>query len=218
MNPAEEIALWADKLRDLSAQGLHFSKDIYDQERYRAIQDVALSMLALASGQELETLEPLRSTIFSHFTPLIGGDAAVIDNAGRILLIQRADNGRWAMPGGALEVGETPAEGVMREVLEETGVPCRPMSLVGIFDVRPSGVAGLHHLYLITFLCRPLGGKANAPPTHANEVLGTAWFEEDKLPDNLHFTARQRIGEAFRVWREGGPAYFDEPPVPMASG
>jgi ADP-ribose pyrophosphatase YjhB (NUDIX family) len=47
-------------------------------------------------------------------------DAAIFDHSGRILLIQRADNGRWAMPGGAAEVGETPSEAVVREVREET--------------------------------------------------------------------------------------------------
>jgi hypothetical protein len=66
-------------------------------------------MLALASGNDLRTLQPLRGTIFSQFTPLIGGDAAIIDHAARILLIQRSDDGRWAMPGGALEDGEPPA-------------------------------------------------------------------------------------------------------------
>jgi 8-oxo-dGTP pyrophosphatase MutT (NUDIX family) len=170
-----------------------------------------MEMLALVSGQEIGALEPLRAILFSYFTSLIGGDAAIIDEQARILLIQRADNGEWAMPGGALDVGETPAEGVLREVLEETGLLCRPVALVGIFDIRPSGVTGLHHLYLITFLCRPLDGAAIIPPSHANEVLATEWFEEDKLPDELHFTAQQRIGEAFRVWRDGGPTFFDKP-------
>jgi 8-oxo-dGTP pyrophosphatase MutT (NUDIX family) len=211
LTPAEQIALWADKLRDLSAQGLHFAEDIYDRERYQAVQEVALAMLAMASGQSLEALEPLRATVFSHFTPLIGGDAAVIDGQGRILLIQRADNGNWAMPGGALDVGETPAEGVLREVLEETGLPCEPVALVGIFDVRPSGVTGLHHLYLITFLCKPVDGAEPAPPSHANEVLDIGWYRQDELPDNLYFTAQMRIDEAFRVWRDGGPAFFDYP-------
>jgi len=208
---AEQIALWADKLRDLSAEGLHFSGDSYDQERYRAVQDVALAMLALASGRDLESLEPLRGTIFAKFTPLIGGDAAVIDDLGQLLLIQRADNGTWAMPGGALQVGETPAEGILREVLEETGISCQPVALVGIFDIRPSGLTGLHHLYLITLLCRPAEGMGSAMPTHAHEVLDTGWFAEHDLPEDLHFASKRRIREAFRVWKSGGPAFFDTP-------
>jgi 8-oxo-dGTP pyrophosphatase MutT (NUDIX family) len=48
----------------------------------------------------------------------------VIDPQGRILLMQRTDDRKWAMPGGGLEVGETPAAGVVREAFEETGVRC----------------------------------------------------------------------------------------------
>ncbi len=89
--------------------GLHFSKNIHDEAAFRAVQTIAMEMLALATGESLAQVEPLRDPIFSRPTPLAGGDAAVIDGEGRILLIQRADNGKWAMPGGALEVGETPA-------------------------------------------------------------------------------------------------------------
>ena len=122
MLSARQIALWADRLRDISALGLHFTDSRYDRERYQAVQNVAMVMLVAATGEPVEELELLRATIFSHPTPLSVGDAAVIDDEGRILLVRRADNQKWAMPGGALEVGETPAEGVVREALEETGV------------------------------------------------------------------------------------------------
>ena len=67
------------------------------------------------------------------------------------------------MPGGALEVGETPAEGVLREVLEETGVHCRPVALVGIFDSRYCHTPHPLHRYHVSFLCEPLPDVASAP-------------------------------------------------------
>jgi hypothetical protein len=139
MKPAQRIALWADRLRDISAMGLHFTRNPYDSENYQHLQDIALEMLALAAGEPLENLEPLRATVYARPTPLAVGDSAVIDPDGRLLMVRRADNGMWAMPGGALEVGETPAEGVVREVLEETGVHCRPVAMVGVFDSRLCG-------------------------------------------------------------------------------
>lgn len=209
MNPAGQIALWADRLRDLAAMGLHFAENIYDRERYRTVQDVAMAMEALATGASLDELEPLRATVFSHATPFVGGEAAVIDRAGRILLIRRADNGRWAMPGGALEVGETPAEGVLREVLEETGVACEALALIGVFDARLQGLASPHHIYLVNFLCRPLDGVEAGSPSHANEVLDVAWFDAAGLPANIHPGTLTRIEEGYRLWRDGGPAFFD---------
>jgi 8-oxo-dGTP pyrophosphatase MutT (NUDIX family) len=206
---AQQIALWADKLRDLSAEGLQFTGDLYNQERYRAVQEVSMAMLALAVDEPAADLEPLRAPVFSHRTPFVGGDAAVIDDAGRILLIRRSDDGRWAMPGGALEVNETPAEGVLREVLEETGLPCQAVALVGVFDSRLCGVASRHHLYIITFLCRPVDGAGVGAPSHANEVLDIRWFAQDALPGDMHPGTASRMSVALRLWQNGGDAFFD---------
>jgi mutator protein MutT len=209
MTPAEQIASWADKLRDISAMGLHFSKSIHDQDAFRAVQTIAMEMLAWATGESLEQIEPLRASVFSRPTPMSVGDAAVINDKGQILLVQRADNGKWAMPGGAFEVGETPAEGVVREALEETGVHCRAISLVGVFDSRLCSTPTRHHLYQFVFLCEPSNQERVEPPSHAIEVLGTGWFPEDGLPEDLDPGHRSRIPEAFRVWHGDSRAFFD---------
>ena len=133
----------------------------------------------------------------------------MIDGEGRILLIRRADNGKWAMPGGALEVGETPATGVVREALEETGVHCRPVALVGVFDSRLCGTTSRHQLYMFVFLCEPLDCPESVEPSHALEVTDKGWFAEDGLPEDLDPGHRFRIPEAFRVWRGEGRAFFD---------
>ena len=209
MNPAEQIALWADKLRDVSAMGLMFVKSVYDETAYRAVQTVALEMMAMASSEPLGQIEPLRTTIFANPTPLSCGDAAIIDDAGRILLIQRADNGMWAMPGGAFEVGETPAQGAAREALEETGVRCEPIALVGVFDSRLCGFKIRHHVYAFLFLCRPLADPIGHP-SHAIEVKQTDWFAEHELPAEIDPGHRTRIPEAFRVWHGDRSAFFDK--------
>lgn len=207
---AQRLGLWADILRDCSARGLHFASNIYDQDNYRKIQQVALELLALASAQSLPEIEPLRTTIFARSGALPAGDAAVIDPTGRILLIRRADNGLWAMPGGGLEVGETPAQGVIREVLEETGIACEAIALVGVYDSRLCGTLSLHHLYQFMFLCRPLPHiQALDPASHAHEVKEMDWFYEHALPDDLDPGHVRRIPDAFRVWHGDQQAYFD---------
>jgi ADP-ribose pyrophosphatase YjhB (NUDIX family) len=113
------------------------------------------------------------------------------------------------MPGGALEVGETPAEGVVREVLEETGVQCRILSLVGVFDSRLCGTVSRHHLYQFTFLCQPLSQEQGEEPSHAVEILDQGWFPEDGLPEEMDPGHASRIPEAFRVWHGDGRAFFD---------
>jgi ADP-ribose pyrophosphatase YjhB (NUDIX family) len=212
MKLAQQIALWADRLRDISAMCLLFAKNVHDQIAYREVQSIAMEMLALATGESPQEIEPLRATVFARPTPLVAGDAAVIDDEGRILLIRRADNGMWAMPGGALDVGETPAEGVQREALEETGLPCRALSLVGVFDSRRCGSVTPHHLYHFVFLCQPLAQEPDPEPSHGFEVLETGWFPEYALPEDIDPGHVSRIPEAFRVWRGDQRGFFDVNP------
>ena len=209
MTPAQQIALWADRLRHMAASGLRFAPTLYDHERYQAIQDMAMEMLAFATAESPASLEPLRATVFSHVTPFSTGDAAIIDDAGRILLIQRADNGLWAMPGGGLDVGETPAQGSVREALEETGVASEAVALVGVFDSRLCGSVSRHHLYHFVFLCRPVEGAPLVEPSHRHETLATGWFTEEELPSALDPGHVGRIPWAFRVWRGEATAFFD---------
>jgi len=209
MTLADKLVMWAEKLRDVSAMGLRFAKNVYDREHFKVVQDIAMEMHALATDTPLVEMEPLRASIFSRPMPFPVGDAAVIDDEGRILLIRRADNGLWAMPGGALEVGETPAEGVVREAFEESGVRATPVALVGVFDSRLCGTVSCHHVYHFVFLCHPVDGHAAETPPYAHETLGSAWFAEDALPPDMDPGHVTRIPHAFRIWRREGAAFFD---------
>jgi 8-oxo-dGTP pyrophosphatase MutT (NUDIX family) len=206
---AQQLALWADQLRHMSATGLLFCKDPYDLENYQNIQTIALEMLAQANGQTAADLEPLRQTIMSRPTPISVGDGAVIGANGRILLIQRADSKRWAMPGGGLDVGETPAQGVVREIREETGYETRVQAFVGVHDSRFTGGKTLFQLYHFLFLCTPLTAEPSHAIQHPQEVLDVGWFAEDNLPTEMEPGHVSRIPEAYRIWRGEKRPYFD---------
>lgn len=210
---AQQLALWADQLRELAAMGLRYAEDQYNRDRFQAIQDISVGMLAMATNEPVGDMAALLAPVMSHATPFCVGDAAVINDNGQMLLIQRADNGLWAMPGGAFEVGETPAEGAVREAFEETGVRCKPVALVGVFDSRFLGTLTRHHLYQFVFLCQPLNeGRAEAI-SHVNEILNTGWFAADSLPPTLDPGHVSRIPEAFRVWRGDQRPFFDRIPA-----
>ena len=206
--PAQQIALWADKLRDMSAMGLHYTKDIYDKQRYRDIQTMAMEMHALATGDKLETLEPLRDVIYSRPMPIVGASAFVFEGE-RLLLIRRADDQKWALPGGALEVGEAAAQGAEREALEESGVHCKAVKLVGVFDGRFIGRPSRHHIYHLVFACQPTGEPDTLPPSHAVETMGKAWFDMNALPANLSGGHERFIEESLNVLH-GSPPFFDQ--------
>jgi 8-oxo-dGTP pyrophosphatase MutT (NUDIX family) len=208
LSPSETIALWADKLRDLSAAGLKYSENIYDRDRYAALQEMAMEMLAFATTQPIETISPLKETVFSRMSPVVAGAAAVINSEGKILLMRRADDKLWVMPGGQMEVGESPAEAVARETYEETGIRCIPKALSGIYDSRIWDTGRVQHVYKFTFWCEPVSEQAEAP-SHSYETLEIGWFDGSNLPEDLYQGHAKRIFDAYQVRKGNAQAHFD---------
>lgn len=180
MDVANRLRQLGDELRSLAEEGLHYSREEpYHRERYQRLRRVAASVFAVADENDVEHIEKTVFSQLTHRAPIACGDAAILDDAGRILLIQRADDGLWAMPGGGFHVGETPAEGVAREAVEETGVEVEVTELVGVFDSRHCETRSALQLYQFVFLCRPVSSSS---PTTPHEVLDQRWFGHDDLP------------------------------------
>ncbi len=133
----------------------------------------------------------LRAHIGHDLLLLPGVSAVVRDGAGRILLARRSDNGRWSLPAGIIDPGEQPADAVLREVFEETGVHAEIERLGGVATHPVVYPNGDECEYLnVWFRCRAVGG---APRADGDESLEVGWFAPDALPD-LDDWARLRIG------------------------
>ncbi|MFJ4678032.1 MULTISPECIES: NUDIX hydrolase [unclassified Kitasatospora] len=111
----------------------------------------------------------------------LSGITAVVVEDGRILLNRRSDTGRWALLHGIVEPGEQPADTVVREVREETGVTVRPERITSVLTLPAFACAnGDRVQYLdLAFRCRPLSGEATV---NDDESLAVAWFPLDALP------------------------------------
>jgi mutator protein MutT len=112
--------------------------------------------------------------------PCVGVGAVVI-HEGRVLLIKRGKPpllGRWVVPGGTLEPGETLEQAVVREVLEETGVRVRPRELVSVFDkIEREDGRLLYHFVIVDYLCDYLGGT----PCAASDAQEVAFVSREEL-------------------------------------
>jgi 8-oxo-dGTP pyrophosphatase MutT (NUDIX family) len=126
----------------------------------------------------------LRAKVGHDMLWLPGVTAVVFDADGRVLLVKRADNGRWALVTGILEPGEQPAVGALREVEEETGVIAEAERLLSVTALPlVEYVNGDRTLYLdVTFRCRAVSGEARV---NDDESVDVGWFALDELPDLL---------------------------------
>lgn len=122
------------------------------------------------------------AVVSKPITPLVGCDVFVVDQSSRVLLVRRSDNGRWALPGGCQDLGETPAECAGREMREETGYEVKLTRLLGVFSsIRYEYVHYPWKENEFTHVCFAgiiIGGKM-APSPETPEV---AFFAESELP------------------------------------
>ncbi len=126
-------------------------------------------------------LNALRQHVGHGLLLLPGVTAVVFDDAGRILLGERADNGQWALIAGVMDPGEQPAETIVREVYEETAVHVVPERVTSVLTQPPTVYpTGDRCEYVdITFRCRAVGGEARV---NDDESLAVGWFALDDLP------------------------------------
>jgi ADP-ribose pyrophosphatase YjhB (NUDIX family) len=123
--------------------------------------------------------------------------AVIFDGRHRLLLQQRSDGGQWGLPGGSVEIGESVADAVVREVREETGLTVRPQRIVGVYSepglqiVRyPDG--NVWHYVSVCFECAVQSGEL----TTCDETLALEYFPLRRLPRTLLPNHRVRIRDA----------------------
>ncbi|MEU2439420.1 NUDIX domain-containing protein [Streptomyces rubradiris] len=122
--------------------------------------------------------------------------AVVVDDAGRILLQRRRDNGMWALPGGAMNLGESLPDCAVRETLEETGYEVEITGIVGTYTdprhVFAYDDGEVRQEFSICFLARPLSGQLAV----SEESTEVRWFdpaEIDALP--MVASIRKRLND-----------------------
>ena len=114
--------------------------------------------------------------------PILGVGAVVIDQD-RVLLVRRGQEplkGEWSLPGGALELGETLQQGVVREVLEETGLLVATDGLIEVLDRITPDTASARirfHYVLIDFVCHVTGGALQV----GSDAEQVCWANRDDL-------------------------------------
>lgn len=201
------LAQIADQMRAMANNGLTYSTNSYDIDRYHKLLALAAELLSVAATQTVDEIVRIFAADVDLRTPLVGMDTAVFDDAGRVLLIQRSDNHKWAMPGGAAEIGETPAANAAREVWEETGYQVEITHLLGLFDNSRYFRDINRHGYLLLFAGKVVGGEI----TLSNESLDVQWVALDAIPwDELSPGHVERLRHAVTwVGDPTIPTYFD---------
>src|SRR5688572_11247782 len=137
---ASDLLRWAETLSGIARTGLAFTESLYERERFQEVLHVAADIRAAAEGGVeaaplvQEWMRQVGAGVAGYVTPKVAVGAVVGNDAGELLLVQRADNGVWLYPTGWADIGYSASEVAVKEVLEETGMEVEPVRLIAVLD------------------------------------------------------------------------------------
>jgi 8-oxo-dGTP pyrophosphatase MutT (NUDIX family) len=131
-------------------------------------------------GQRIDYYDDPDAPAANSLVPSV--NVVVVNDAGQLLLIKRSDNDNWALPGGAIDLGESMTEAGVRETKEETGIDCEVVGLVGIYTdprhvILYTSNGEVRQEFSIVLTAKPIGGE----PTPSDESTFVRWVDPDDV-------------------------------------
>jgi ADP-ribose pyrophosphatase YjhB (NUDIX family) len=209
MDAPASILQWARKVQAIAQNGLTFTRDPFDRERYQQLQELVTTILTSHLPITADQLQALWVGDDGYATPKIDVRGGVFDQD-KVLLVRERSDGKWTLPGGWVDIGDGPSFAVEREIREESGYLAKAVKLAALFDKNNPAHGhppSILHIYKLFFLCELTGGA----PALSNETDGVDFFPVSSLPPLS--TGRATQSEIERLYQHhlnrGLPTDFD---------
>jgi ADP-ribose pyrophosphatase YjhB (NUDIX family) len=191
MRASEQLRFWAHELAAMAKTGLEFVTNDYDRDRFNRVLAIGEGIASMTIDAEFTPERPYLADVHIA-SPKVGCSVAAFDDVGRVVLIKRADNGRWALPGGYAEVGSPPSTNALREMHEETGFHAEIERLVGVYDNKSFASVSPYHFYICCFRAKVTGGSA----TPSSETPEVVLADPGQLPENMSLLQRTMLADS----------------------
>lgn len=170
---------WARKVQAIAQNGLAFTQDPFDRERFTQLTELVAALLSTELEIPLEKAQGLWVGDEGYATPKVDVRGGIFEGD-RVLLVRERSDGKWTLPGGWVDINDSPSEAVVREIFEESGYRARAVKLAALFDkLRHPHPPGLHHIFKLFFLCERTGGA----PAVSSETDAVEFFPVAALPE-----------------------------------
>lgn len=203
---------WAKEIQAIAQTGLAFTENVYDKERYHQLQHLAAEIIATHTDIDVTPLREMFEKEAGYATPKVDVRGIVFKEDTLLMVREKMDGGRWTVPGGWADVNTTPAEAVVKEVLEESGYRVRATKILAVYDRnKHAHPPYLFHVYKVFIRCELLSDIPEKATTDY-ETGEPTFFNEAEIPADIstpRVTAAQ-IGRFFQHWRQPDlPTDFD---------
>ena len=169
---------WLSELQAIAQSGLAYATNEFDKERYITLTERIAELAAHCSDNNVDDIKHLFSLEKGYATPKLDVRAYILQKDKVLLVKERSDN-LWSLPGGWVDVNESPSEAIIRETKEETGYDISAVRLLALWDkLKHDHPPQWPHTYKCFFYCKIIAGKAQ----ENLEISALDFFELSRLP------------------------------------
>jgi ADP-ribose pyrophosphatase YjhB (NUDIX family) len=171
---------WSQKLQAIAQNGLTYSNDKFDIERFKQLQEIVSEIISTYTKHDFHEVQEYLDNETGYATPKIDVRGVVVKSEKLLMVKENADN-LWTLPGGWADIQESPGENVEREVFEESGYQVKAKKLLAVYDRSRHE----HHpkypeyVYKMFFLCEIVGGESRT----SMETSDVNFFGLHELPE-----------------------------------
>lgn len=195
---------WAQRIEALGQSGLAYTQNVFDQERYEELKQIAAEMMAAATNADIAEITCAFDVQSGYATPKVDVRGVIFRDKKILLVRELMDGGRWTLPGGWADINEPLSTAVEREVREEAGMIVKATKIAAVFDRNQHGHPPYpFHTYKMFVLC-DLIAEATPDPT---ETAEPKFFGKKEIPELSQ--ARVTIEEINRMF-----VHLENPDIP----
>ncbi|WP_125567952.1 NUDIX hydrolase [Companilactobacillus insicii] len=157
----DSLEILLQQLQAIAQSGKHYTKDVFDMERYEQLEDVAKVITAKYTGANEQQLDIFFDSDNGYVTPKVDVRAVTFNSEGKILLVNEKLSDTWSIPGGWADIGYSAGEIAIKETHEEAGIHVTPKRLIAVRDIQKHDYAkkNLSYIYRHIIECIPDDNK-----------------------------------------------------------
>ena len=194
MEPDSHLG-FLEELRGIAQMGLAYAHDHHDRERYTRLLALASERYShLCDASPMEIQKRLAEDI-GHVTPKVGVNGAVFSASGKLLLVRRADDRKWSLPGGWVDINEGPRDALSRELREEVGIVAETGPCIEVFSRLPGAFGQPYTSCQILFHAI----SEDEPRADIDEVLECGYFDPN-MEAEWHKDHGRMVSAAYSWW------------------
>ncbi len=180
MKDHSELLLLAKRVQAISENGLHYSENDYDLDRYNDLEAIATKMISLITNLSHETIRVAIPEKNGYRTPKIDVRCVIFNDKHEILMVKERVDSFWSLPGGWCDVGFSPTEIAEKEAFEEAGISVKATRVLAIFDKKlHDHPEDLFYTYKIFIECTARSFDIST----GMETLDVGFFKRDAIPE-----------------------------------